>query len=83
MQKSKEWTLGFGELKYLFFNKKRCKKCGAKMKKITTEEYIGEKKWIDNKGIKSESENYKVEIFYYCSHCDEKYSLEELSNGKE
>ncbi|WP_160690517.1 hypothetical protein [Clostridium sp. C2-6-12] len=82
MQKSKQWTLGFGELKYLFFNKKICKKCGSKMRKITTEEYTGVEKWMDDEGIKSESENYKVRYYYYCEQCNKTYSVEELSTDK-
>ncbi|NOW06114.1 hypothetical protein [Clostridium beijerinckii] len=83
MKKSKEWTLGFGEIKYLFFNKKRCKKCGIKMKKVTTEQYVGIKKWVDDEGIKSESENYKVQYYYHCPKCNKTYSLEELASRKE
>jgi rRNA maturation endonuclease Nob1 len=82
MKKSKEWTLGFGEIKYLFFNKKACKICGTKMKKVTTEEYTGTKKWIDPDGIKSNTENYKVRYYYHCEKCNKTFSLEELSNEK-
>ena len=83
MQKSKEWTFGFGDLKYLFFSKKTCKICGTKMKKVTTEEYTGVEKWVDLHGIKSNKENYKVEYYYHCPKCNKTYSLEELSSGKE
>ncbi|NSB34551.1 hypothetical protein [Clostridium saccharoperbutylacetonicum] len=83
MKKSKEWVLGFGELKYLSFSKKVCKTCGTKMKKITTEEYMGIKKWMDDDGIKSKSENYRVRYYYQCLRCNKIYSMEELSKQKE
>ncbi|AQR94258.1 hypothetical protein [Clostridium saccharoperbutylacetonicum] len=82
MKKSKEWTLGFGEIKYLFFNKKVCKICGTKMKKVTTEQYTGIEKWIDLDGIKFNTENYKVRYYYNCPNCNKICSLEELSNEK-
>ncbi|AQR93143.1 hypothetical protein CLSAP_04200 [Clostridium saccharoperbutylacetonicum] len=49
------------------------------MKKVTSEKYIGMKKF---KGIVtglSYDKAYEVEIFYYCPKCDKKYSLEELA----
>ncbi|NSB34555.1 uncharacterized protein with PIN domain [Clostridium saccharoperbutylacetonicum] len=79
MSNIKEWTFEFKELKYFFFNRKVCKKCGTKMKKVTSEKYIGMKKF---KGIVtglSYDKAYEVEIFYYCPKCDKKYSLEELA----
>ncbi|MBY6837960.1 UNVERIFIED_ORG: hypothetical protein B2H98_06590 [Clostridium botulinum] len=79
MQKVKEWSLSWEEIKFLLFNKKRCRICGIKMKKITSEEYIGIKKWgVFN--TPSDREAYEIKFFYYCTKCDKKYSLEELAS---
>ena len=62
----KEWSFGFKELKYFLFNRKKCKTCGTKMKKVTSEKYIGMKKF---RGIViglSYDKAYEVTIFYYC-----------------
>ncbi|WP_252247251.1 hypothetical protein [Clostridium sp. ZBS4] len=49
------------------------------MKKITSEEYIGIKKWgVFN--TPSDREAYEIKFFYYCTKCDKKYSLEELAS---
>ncbi|WP_252232376.1 hypothetical protein [Clostridium sp. ZBS15] len=77
--KGKEWSFGFGELKYFLVYKKNCKVCGAKMKKNTSEEYKGIVRNTNIDGYVSDVETYKVKIFYYCPKCNKKYSLEELA----
>jgi uncharacterized protein with PIN domain len=75
----KEWTFGFRELKYFLFNRKICKICGTKMKKVTSEKYIGKKKFRSPVEGLSYGDSYEVTIFYCCPKCDKKYSLEELT----
>ncbi|AQR93136.1 hypothetical protein [Clostridium saccharoperbutylacetonicum] len=82
MLKGTERSIGFDELKYLFFKKKKCPMCGNKMEKIESEEYKGIEQWMSGDGYKSDREVYEVKIFYYCRNCDKKYSLEELASGK-
>ncbi|MCR1272844.1 MULTISPECIES: hypothetical protein [unclassified Clostridium] len=77
--KGKEWSFGFGELKYFLVYKKNCKICGTKMRKITSEEYKGIVRNTNIDGYVSDVETYEVKIFYYCSKCNKKYSLEELA----
>lgn len=77
--KGKEWSFGAGELKYLMLNRKKCKKCGTKMEKITDEEYKGIEREINMDGYVSDVETYEVKISYYCRECNIKYSLEELA----
>ncbi|MDR5586364.1 hypothetical protein RGC78_02680 [Clostridium sp. 5N-1] len=77
--KGKEWSFGFGELKYFLVYKKNCKVCGAKMKKNTSEEYKGIVRNTNIDGYVSDVETYKVKIFYYCPKCNKKYSLEKLA----
>jgi hypothetical protein len=77
--KGKEWSFEFGELKFLLLEKKSCKNCGAKMEKITDEEFKGIERDIDMDGYASDVETYKVNISYYCPECNKKYSLEELA----
>ena len=79
----KEWSFGFKELKYFLFNRKKCKICGTKMKKVTSEKYIGMKKFSGIVTGLSYDKAYEVTIFYYCQKCDKKYSLEELAERNE
>ncbi|MBW6411937.1 hypothetical protein [Clostridium weizhouense] len=79
MKKSKEVSLDFRELKFLLFNKKKCRICGTKMKKITSEEYIGITRWGE---YNTAREAYEVKFFYYCYKCDKKFLLEELVSKK-
>ncbi len=81
--KGKEWSFGFGELKYFLVNKKNCKICGTEMKKITSEEPKGMKRDISMDGYVSDVEMYEVKISYYCPNCNKKYSLEELTSKTE
>ncbi len=77
--KGKEWSFEFGELKYFLLDKKSCKICGAKMEKITNEEFKGIEREIDFDGYVSDVKKYEVKISYYCLKCNKKYSLEELA----
>lgn len=77
--KGKEWSFGFGEIKFLLIERKNCKKCGTKMDKVTDEEFKGIERDIDMDGYVSDVERYKVNIYYYCPKCNKKYSLEELA----
>lgn len=77
--KGKEWSFGSGELKYYLLGRKICKVCGTKMGKTTSEEYKDIERDIDIDGYVSDVERYEVKIFYYCSKCNKKYSLEELA----
>ncbi|WP_242943316.1 hypothetical protein [Clostridium uliginosum] len=76
--KGKEWSLGFRELKYFLVDRKNCKICETKMKKITSEEYKGIERNISMDGYASDVERYEVKISYYCPKCNKKFSLEEL-----
>ena len=80
--KGKEWTFGFGELKYFLVDRKNCKVCGTKMKKTTEEEFKGIERDIDVDGYVSDVERYQVKISYYCPKCNKKYSLEELAGNQ-
>lgn len=77
----KEWSFGFKELKFFLFKKKICKIYGRKMKRVTVEKYIGEKKFRSPVESLCFGDAYEVKIFYYCSNCNRKYSLEELVEG--
>lgn len=50
------------------------------MEKNTSEEFKGIERDID--GYVSDVERYEVKIFYHCSKCNKKYSLEDLA-GKQ
>ncbi|KIL07019.1 hypothetical protein SR42_12475 [Clostridium botulinum] len=77
----KEWSFEFSELKFFLLNRKICRICGTKMKKTTKKTYIGMKKFRGIMTGVSYDKTYEVTIFYYCSKCDKKYSLEELAKG--
>lgn len=79
----KQWSFEFKELKYFLFKKKVCKICGTKMKKVTSEKYIGMKKFDGIITGPSYDKAYEVTIFYYCPKCDEKYSIVELAKAHE
>lgn len=51
------------------------------MKRVTEEKYIGEKKFRSPVESLCFGDAYEVKIFYYCSNCNRKYSLEELVEG--
>ncbi|MFT8352716.1 hypothetical protein [Clostridium saccharoperbutylacetonicum] len=82
MGKIKRWIFGFKELKYFLFNRKICKICGFKMKKVTNEKYVGMEKFYGITGL-SYDKAYEITISYYCQKCNKEYSLEELSDRKE
>ncbi len=49
------------------------------MNKVTSEKYIGMKKFSGIVTGLSYDKTYEVTISYYCPKCDIKYSLEELA----
>ncbi|MDR5588885.1 MULTISPECIES: hypothetical protein [Clostridium] len=75
----KQWSFGFNELKYFLFKRKICNICGTKMKKVTSKKYIGMKKFNGIITGPSCDKAYEVTVFYYCTKCNKKYSLEELA----
>lgn len=84
MKKAKEASFGMDELKYYLFNKKRCRICGGKMKKIKEEEYKGIEEFngLYDIGGRRMVEMYETIIYYYCEKCNRKLSLEDLAEEK-
>ena len=83
MSRMYSYAFTWDELTFKLFGKKRCPKCGGKMKYFYKEHYVGKGTTELGHLISGGQDDYRRDIWYRCLKCNKEYSLQELMTDRE